>query len=224
MNIKNFKYNENEYGMNYVVFYPDDYKDKPLLVYLHGAGERGKDITHLYRHGIPKLLQEGQKIDAVVLCPQCPEQFVWDNVVERTKAIIDRVACDFEIKNDRILLTGSSMGGFGTWMMAKTYPSFFAAIAPVAGGGMAWRTPKLKNTPVLAIHGSDDSAVPPVYSQLMVNGVNDAGGSAEYIQLDGYNHCDGIDYAYRNTKLIQWILRQRRTNFDYVPEICEEMF
>lgn len=224
MNIKDYMYSENKFGMNYKVFYPDNYKDLPLIVYLHGAGERGKNISHLYRHGLPKLINEGKEFNAVILCPQCPEQYVWDNVVERTKRIIDHVAADYEIKIDRICITGSSMGGFGTWMMAKTYPSFFARIAPVAGGGMSWRTPKLKTTPVLAIHGVEDEIVPIIYSHLMVDGVNSNGGNAEIIELDGLGHNDGIDFAYRNTKLMDWLAKQRRTNFEYNPEICEEIF
>lgn len=224
MNIKDYMYNENEFGMNYKVFYPDTYKDLPLIVYLHGAGERGKNISHLYRHGIPKLIEEGKEIPAVILSPQCPEWCVWDNVVDNVKKIIDYVAEEFEIKKDRICITGSSMGGFGTWMIAETYPSFFAGIAPVAGGGMSWRTSKLYTTPVLAVHGGADTVVPIVYSQLMVDGVNNEGGNAELIELDNYGHDDGIDYAYRNTKLIDWLTKQRRTNFEYVPEICEDIF
>ena len=224
MNIKDYMYNENEFDMNYKVFYPDNYEALPLIVYLHGAGERGKNISHLYRHGIPKLISEGKEIPAVVLCPQCPDWCVWNNVVDRVKKIIDGVAEEFEIKKDRICITGSSMGGFGTWMMGKTYPSFFAAIAPVAGGGMSWRTSKLRTTPVLAVHGREDTVVPPVYSQLMVDGVNSNGGSAELIVLDGYGHNDGIDYAYRHTKIIEWLVNHRRTDFIYVPEVCEEMF
>ncbi|MBR5507220.1 MAG: prolyl oligopeptidase family serine peptidase [Clostridia bacterium] len=224
MNFKDCMYNENEFGMNYKVFYPDDYKDLPLIVYLHGAGERGKNISHLYRHAIPKLIQEGNSFNAVILCPQCPEHYVWDNVVENVKGIIDRVAAEYEIKKDRICITGSSMGGFGTWMMAKTYPSFFAGIAPVAGGGMSWRTRKLISTPVLAIHGDEDGVVPLIYSQLMVDGVNANGGCAELIKLNGCGHNDGVDCAYRNTKVMDWLLQQRRTNFEYIPEVCEEMF
>lgn len=224
MNIKHCMYSENEFGMNYITCYPDNYRDLPLIVYLHGAGERGKNISHLYRHAIPKLIQEGKQFNAVILCPQCPGIYVWDNVVEKTKGIIDRVASEYEIKKDRISITGSSMGGFGTWMMAKTYPSFFAGIAPVAGGGMSWRTPKLKTTPVLAVHGAEDKTVPLIYSQLMVDGVNSNGGNAEIIELDGLGHNDGIDFAYRNTNIIDWLVKQRRTNFEYIPEICEGIF
>ena len=224
MNVKDCMYNENEFGINYKIFCPDEYKDLPLIVYLHGAGERGKNISHLYRHGIPKLIQEGRVFNAVILRPQCPENYVWNNVVETVKKLIDHVVEEYGINKDRICITGSSMGGFGTWMMAKTYPSFFAGVAPVAGGGMSWRTGKLRTTPVLAIHGNADDVVPPIYSKLMVDGVNSNGGQAEYIELDGYGHSDGIDFAYRNTKLMDWLISLRRTNFEYIPEICEEMF
>lgn len=224
MNTKDYFYNENEFGMNYKVFYPDTYKDLPLIVYLHGAGERGHDISHLYRWGIPKLINEGKEIDAVVLAPQCPSDLVWDNIPQTVKKIIDKVADEFDIKKDRISITGSSMGGFGTWMMGKTYPSFFAAIAPVAGGGMSWRCSKLRTTPVFAVHGSADDVVPCVYSELMTESVNANGGNAVLLKLEGLNHNDGIDFAYKNTELIDRLIKQRRTNFDYVPEVCEDLF
>lgn len=224
MHTKNCMYNENRFGMNYVVFYPESYDELPLMIYLHGAGERGTEISHLYRHGIPKLIAEGKEFPAVVLCPQCPAPFVWDNVAERVKGIIDCVAEEFGIKEDRICITGSSMGGFGTWMMGLTYNNFFSAIAPVAGGGMSWRAGNLRSTPVFAAHGSRDRDVPPVYSELMVNAVNAKGGVAELILIDGMGHNDGIDYAYRNTDIISRLLAQRRTDFTPIPEYCSEFF
>lgn len=224
MNTKLYAYRENVFDMNYLVFYPDTYEDLPLIVFLHGAGERGKEYTHLYRHGIPKLIQEGHEIPAVVLCPQCPAWCVWDNIVSDLKGMIDSVVEEFHIKKDRICITGASMGGFGTWMMGLTYTDFFAGIAPVAGGGMSWRTPNLRTTPILAVHGDKDTSVPIFYSELMVNGVNASGGSAEFISLSGMEHNDGIDFAYRNTKLIEWLLNQRRTDFTPVSEYASDCF
>lgn len=215
---------ENSFNMNFEVFYPDDFEDLPLLVYLHGAGERGGVLEHVERHGVPKLILEGREIPAVVLCPQCPEWAVWDNVVRDLKAVIDHIVEKFSIKPDRICITGSSMGGYGTWMMGKTYTNFFSALGPVAGGGMAWRTSNLRTTPVLAVHGAADDDVLPVYSELMVGGVLAAGGTARLLLLDGQGHNDGIDYAYRHTELIDWLLKQRRTDFEPVPENCSEYF
>lgn len=217
-------YCQNLFNISYDVFYPDDCADLPLLIYLHGAGERGTEISHVYRHGIPKLICEGKEIPAVVLCPQCPTWAVWDNVVADVKKVIDHVVQQFHIKEDRICITGSSMGGFGTWMMGKTYSNFFSAIGPVAGGGMSWRCSNLRTTPVYAIHGAADTCVPPCYSELMVNGVNNTGGKAKLLLLDNLGHNDGIDYAYRNTDLIDWLLSQRRTDFSIIPEFCCENF
>lgn len=206
------------FSMNYGVFYPENYKDLPLLIYLHGAGERGLEYDHLYRHGVPRLINEGREIPAVVLCPQCPADRVWDNVVTELKEIIDTVAEQFSIKPDRICLTGSSMGGFGSWMTALTFRNFFSAVAPVAGGGMAWRGEALKTTPVRAYHGDLDEPVPLVYSELMVNSVNEKGGSAELIVLKGFGHNDGIYHAYFETDLLDWLLSKRRTDFTPIPE------
>ncbi len=215
--------NENE--MNYLVYTPNEMKKQlPLIVYLHGAGERGKNYEHLNRHGLAKLLHEGVELEAVVLCPQCPALRVWDNVMDDLKEIIDRVVTKYLIDKERISITGSSMGGFGTWMAGLTFPNFFSAIAPVAGGGMSWRASKLRKTPVFAYHGDKDSAVPVIYSELMTQVIEKNGGAVKLCVLKGYEHNDGIDYAYRHTDLIENLLNSRRTDFEEVPEICADLF
>lgn len=217
-------HSENKFGMNYIVYSPDNCEGLPMIVYLHGAGERGTVLEHLYRHGIAKLMNNGLELPAVVVCPQCPTWAVWDNVVDDVKGIIDTVAEEYSVDMSRITLTGSSMGGYGTFMMGLTYSNFFAGIAPVAGGGMSWRAGRLRKTPVLAVHGVKDGAVPFVCSQLMVDNLKNAGGNVELIALKNFDHNDGIDFAYRNTKLISWLLAQKRTDFEYVPDICEDCF
>ena len=223
MNIKVYEKNENR-TMNYGVAFPDNYQGLPLLIYLHGAGERGENLDHVYRHGIPKLLREGREFPAVVLYPQCPGPFIWNNMVKELKAIIDSVVEEYGIEKDRIMLTGSSMGGYGTWEMGMCYPEYFAAIAPVAGGGVAWRALKLRKMPIKTYHGSVDKAVTPLQSEIMVEAVNNTGGNAELVYLEGFDHNDGIDEAYRNTDLVEWLLSHRRTDFSHIPELCEEMF
>jgi len=210
--------------MNYAVAFSDDFKDQPLLIYLHGAGERGKNFDHVYRHGVPKLIKEGLDIDAVVLYPQCPGSFIWNNMVKELKEIIDSVVAEYNIAKDRILLTGSSMGGYGTWEMGMCYPEMFAAIAPVAGGGVVWRTGKLIKTPVLAYHGDLDDLVPASQSEIMVNTTNRYGGMAQLTILKDKGHNDGIDYAYRETDLIPRLLTYRKDDFAHIPEVCEELF
>ena len=210
--------------MNYGVAHPENYEGLPLLVYLHGAGERGEKLDHVYLHAIPKLLKEGREFPAVVLYPQCPGPFIWNNMVKELKELIDLVAAEYGIEKDRIMLTGSSMGGYGTWETAMCYPEYFAAIAPVAGGGVAWRALKLRKMPIKTYHGSVDTVVTPLQSEIMVEAVHNSGGKAELVYLEGLGHNDGIDEAYRNTDLIEWLLSHRRTDFSHIPELCEEMF
>lgn len=215
---------KNDYSLGGLLFTPLNIQDTPLIIYLHGAGERGENKDHLYKHGIPKLISEGREYPAIILCPQCPAEFVWNNVVRELKAMIDKVVEEYSINPDRISITGSSMGGFGTWEMALTYTAFFAAAAPVAGGGLSWRTPNLRKTPIFAYHGSIDNVVPQIYSELMVNSTNRSGGKAELVILENLGHNDGIDYAYRNTDLIEKLINARRTDFEPVPEFLSSMF
>lgn len=218
-----YLWDENEFRMNFLVYHPEKCENLPLIVYLHGAGERGTVVEHLFRHGLAKMMNNGLELPAVVLCPQCPAWAVWDNVVDKVKEVIDFVAAEFSVDLSRITITGSSMGGYGTFSMGLTYPNFFAGIAPVAGGGMSWRAVRLRNTPVLAIHGEKDTLVPFVCSQLMVDNLKNS-GNVEFLSLKNFGHNDGIDFAYRNTKLISWLLAQKRTNFEYVPDVCEDCF
>ena len=213
---------ENE--MNYMLFYPDSYEDLPLLVYLHGAGERGGELSHLTRHAIPKLVHEGREYPAVILCPQCPKEYVWDNVTAMLKALIDKIVNEFKIKRDRICITGSSMGGYGTWMMGLAYPNFFSAIGPIAGGGMSWRAKNLRNTPVYVAHGKLDTSVPITCSELMVNELKKHGGEVEFLVLENHGQNDGINYAYASTNLIEWLISKRRTEFTQIPDVCSEYF
>lgn len=215
---------ENRFGMNYLAFHPDDCRELPLLIYLHGAGERGTNPEHVFRHAVPKLIRQGKEYPAVVLCPQCPAEYVWDNVVRELKAMIDKVAADFSILPDRICITGSSMGGFGTWMMGLTYSGFFSAIAPVAGGGMAWRVTNLVNTPVYAVHGLQDDAVLPVHSQMMCDRLRRNGGSAKLVLLEGKGHNDGIDCAYEEMDMVDWLLQQRKRDLPPIPEALSDLF
>ncbi len=216
-------------GLNALIFTPssdpsNSSGELPLLVYLHGAGERGSIHEHICRHGVPRLIREGREINAIVLAPQCPAWAVWDNVVADVKRLIDDTMIRFGIKRDRVTLTGSSMGGFGTFAVGLAFPTLFAGIAPVAGGGMAWRAKRLVNTPVLAYHGETDPIVLPICSSMMIDAINAAGGKAEFNLLPKLGHNDGIDFAYRSTDLIERLLLLRRTDFSRAYEPYEEYF
>ncbi len=207
------KYFDSKYigKMGYLLHFPEDLpkEERRLMVFLHGAGERGDDLEKVKVNGIPNLLSEGKEIPAVVICPQCPSDIVWTNIVFAVKELIDKTVEEFEIDRSRITITGISMGGFGTWEMGITYPDFFAAIAPVCGGGMSWRAGLLKYTPVWAFHGDKDNTVPIKNSLEMVDSVNANGGNAKLTVFHDVEH-DSWNPAYRETTVIDWLLEQKR--------------
>ena len=213
-----FKGNNGNFEIGYYVFLPKDFKkeDKyPMIVFLHGAGERGngkEDLKLVNVNALSKYASEGKEYPAILLCPQCPPNFVWNNVVIELKALIDSVAEEYGADKSRISITGISMGGFGTWEMGLTYPDFFSAIAPVCGGGLSWRCDLLKNMPVWAFHGDADTVVPPKNSYEMVDAVNAKGGHAKLTVFHGVGH-GSWDSAYLETNVVEWLLSQKRVDF-----------
>lgn len=183
--------------------------ERRLMVFLHGAGERGEDLDVVKANGIPRLLDEGYEIPAVVICPQCPNDIVWTNIAFAVRELIDAAVEEFEIDKRFITITGVSMGGFGTWEMAQLYPDLFAGIGPVCGGGMSWRCELLKSLPIWAFHGDRDDVVPLRNSVEMVDAVNNSGGSAKLTIFHGVEH-NSWTPAYRETKLVDWLLQQRK--------------
>lgn len=210
--------------IQYGVYCPPDYdreKSFPLIVYLHGAGERGDDFEKVYRHSIPRYIREGEDFPAVILAPQCPGRVVWNNLVLGLKQLIDSVIQEYHIDIHRVSITGQSMGGFGTWEMGLTYSNFFSCIAPICGGGMSWRCCNLKNTPVWAFHGDADELVPLHTSTDMVDEVNRTGGNARLTVLHGVGH-EGWDFIFHETRLIDWLIGHRREDFSENREAFDE--
>ena len=177
----------------------------PCILFLHGAGERGLDFDTLCVQGLPKYLAAGREIPAVVVCPQCPEGYVWDNLIFQLDQIVADAIHDYPVDRCRVSLTGLSMGGFGAWSYAITRPRTFFRLAPICGGGMNWRASALKKIPVWAFHGQADDDVPRVYSEVMVDAVNAKGGDAVLTQFPGVGH-NSWDPAYLTTDLIPWLL------------------
>ncbi len=190
----------------YLVNVPEEYKNKkgaPMLVFLHGSGERGKDFNLIAKNGIPKYINEGMKIPAITVCPQCPENFIWNNYVFLLKDFIEYAAKEYGADTAKISLTGISMGGFGTWEMAMCWPDLFRRIAPICGGGTSWRTDLIK-APVWAFHGDKDQTVLPENSYEMVDALVKQGKDARLTIFHNVGH-DSWDDAYLNTKLIDWL-------------------
>jgi predicted peptidase len=201
-------------GYRYLLSLPESYQDDPsqkwpLLVFLHGAGERGDDLNLLKNHGPPKLIEAGKKFEAIVVSPQVPESNIWN--AHAVKALVDDLIKSHRVDTSRIYLTGISMGGFGTWDTALAYPDTFAAIAPICGGaGVGFvMADRIKDLPCWIFHGDKDSAVPVEFSHRMHGALKKAGSQAKLTIYPGVGH-DSWTQSYDNPDLWTWMFAQKR--------------
>jgi predicted peptidase len=192
----------------YVLYLPRGYKAEgeqwPLLLFLHGSGERGTDLQLVTTHGPPKLVEQGRAFPFILVSPQCPPGHWWSfaTLDVLLRDIVER----YPVDENRIYVTGLSMGGFATWTLATEFPGRFAAIAPICGGGIPHRAPLLSRLPIWAFHGAQDPIIPLRYSQEMINAVNAAGGSATLTIYPDAGH-DAWTETYKNPQLYEWFLR-----------------
>lgn len=200
------------HDFEFLRYLPDDYdadpqQTWPLLLFLHGAGERGRDLEILKRQGIPKEIEQGRKLPFVVVSPQCPPNERWN--IFALEALIERMVREHRIDPDRIYLTGLSMGGFGVWGLALRHPERYAAILPICGGGEARYAAPLRDLPVWAFHGDQDPVVPLERSQEMIEAIKAAGGSPRFTVYPGVKH-DSWTETYANPEVYAWLLSHRR--------------
>ena len=183
----------------------------PLLLFLHGAGERGDDLAVVRKHGPPKQATAGMDLPFVMIAPQCPAEAWWTDWAQigALKALVDDACARLRVDRARIYLTGLSMGGYGTWRLAQEYPDLFAAIAPICGGGQPLRADRLRNMPAWVFHGARDTVVPPRESEAMVEALRRMGGKVEFTVYPEAGH-DSWTAAYDDPALYEWFLKQRR--------------
>jgi predicted peptidase len=207
-------------GSNYLLFLPKDYKAKstnrwPLILFLHGAGERGTNVSKVAAHGPPKIVREKPDFPFIVVSPQCPSGEIWSNDV--LLALLDEVTKKLPVDKSRIYLTGLSMGGFGTWSLGLTHPDRFAAIAPICGGGnsidILLPHPKLskalRSLPVWAFHGAKDETVKSSESERMVEALKKIGNDAKLTIYPDAGH-DSWTQTYNNAELYDWFLQHKK--------------
>lgn len=204
--------------INYLLYLPDGYetdKEKkwPLMIFLHGAGERGDDLEKVKAHGPPKLIAQGKTFPMIVVSPQAPAtpQFGWN--IEVLNALLDDLISRYRIDEDRVYLTGLSMGGYGTWAWATANPERFAAIAPICGGGQPRMARRLKDVPVWAFHGAKDPIVPLRETEVMIEELRKAGAEPRLTIYPDAEH-DSWTATYDNPELYEWLLSHRRKRPD----------
>ena len=201
------------FNFGYAKYLPKDFdanKKYPLVIFLHGAGERGEDLDVAMRHGFMKHVREdGKEYPFIFIAPQCPDDKYWGCYTESLLAFIDSVISDLPVDKKRIYLTGLSMGGTGTFMLAMAAPEKFAAIAPIAGSGICWNAGIIKDIPTMIYHGDCDDIVPITESMTMVREINRKGGNAQIKICYGVGHW-AWEQAYSDDEFLEWMLSQSK--------------
>jgi len=201
----------------------------PLVVFLHGAGERGDDNVSQLKY-LPTWMAEPERRDrfpCFLLAPQCRANDQWVRVpwgesqsrplarepsdaMKVVLGILDHVISTYPVDENRVYLTGLSMGGYGCWDLALRQPMRFAAVAPICGGGDESQAARLIAVPILAYHGDADQAVPVVRTRRMIEAIRQAGGQPLYRELPGVGH-DSWTAAYTNADgVVPWMFQQLR--------------
>jgi len=206
---------------DYLLFLPEGYdsnksKRWPLILFLHGAGERGTNVWLVAKHGPPKVVQEKPDFPFIVVSPQCPTGQRWDNDV--VLALLNDVMKKHRVDKSRVYLTGLSMGGYGTWSLGLERPELFAAIAPICGGGdplkLLLADPKtigpIRKLPVWAFHGAKDNVVKPEESQRMVDALRKSGVKEVELTIYPEAQHDSWTETYNNPKFYEWLLAHQK--------------
>jgi predicted peptidase len=215
----------------YMIFVPHDCRGDrayPLILFLHGAGEWGTDGQKQASVGLGPAIKKREKtFPFLVIFPQSQKK-TWpidvnkrdevDGILatwsdrdaegQRALAMLGEIEKEYRVDPERVYLTGLSMGGFGTWNLATSYPDRWAAIVPICGGGDPQTTDKIKDLPCWCFHGEADDAVPVSRSRAMLRSLWAAGGHPNYTEYPGVGH-NSWEKAYDTADLYEWLLTQR---------------
>ncbi len=198
--------------LQYAVYTPEDYnKEKkfPLVIFLHGAGERGTDPSLLWKHGLLRNVLNGKKYPFIIVAPQVPStDKYWANYNESLNIFLDGIIEKYNVDTSRIYLTGLSMGGTGTWHWLLANPERFAAAAPICGTGVYWNAYRAANTPLWVFHGDKDNIVLVSESINMVENIKKCGGNPKLTIFEGVGH-NSWELAYTD-ELTEWFLQQKK--------------
>jgi predicted peptidase len=198
--------------LDYLLFLPPAYDPAvrwPLIFFLHGSGERGSDIDLVKKFGLPKRLETWQDCPFIVVSPQCPTDSYWTFHLDALNGLLDAIVGTYAIDTDRVYLTGMSMGGLGTWLLAMMVPDRFAALAPVCGRGNRTTACRIKHIPIWVFHGQKDNVVPIRESEIMVEALKQCGADVKFTAYPDADH-DSWTETYNNPQLYEWFLQHRK--------------
>lgn len=231
------RFSYNKYGnakgdsLNYRMLFPDydTFRKYPLVIFLHGSGERGNDNEAQLKWGVMNFATDQMMVghSAIVIAPQCPEKMSWSNFdrnedpvqtkllpapskpMELVIGLIMEMKKNRFVDTNRIYITGLSMGGFGTYDAIERYPNLFAAAMPVCGGGDASKAASIAHLPIWNFLGSDDGSVSPIYSLTMFNALMKAGAHPGFTQYPETGHFSWLA-AYSDPQVYEWLFRQHK--------------
>jgi predicted peptidase len=217
-------------SLNYRLFSPETKQGEkyPIILFMHGAGERGNDNERQLTHGVWNFAKnEIQKTNpAFIVAPQVPEGQRWSviewwggvsqtwedsmNVVLRhTDLLLEKLLKELPIDSSRVYVTGLSMGGFGTWEYIQRYPEKVAAAVPVCGGGDLSKAERISGIPIWAFHGALDDVVLPQFSRQMVDSLRTVGNKVGYTEYPDVAHNSWVR-AYEDLNMISWMFSQQK--------------
>ena len=215
--------------LSYRIYLPKDIPaghKLPLVLFLHGAGERGTNNISQLKHGVMSIIRHGaaSKDPAILLVPQCPNATQWVSVPWAAKshtmppepslpmklalALVREKLAALSVDPTRVYVTGISMGGYGTWDAIQREPALFAAAIPICGGGDTACAPAIKHIPVWVFHGDKDGAVPVERSRDMYKALQYCGAAAQYREYPGAGH-DVWTRTYEDPAVLTWLFAQR---------------
>lgn len=210
-----------EFTARFLLYLPEGYQEKkeskwPLIIFLHGAGERGDNLNRVKVHGPPKLVEQGKEFPFIIVSPQCPKKQRWDDAM--LTILLDHICKEYRVDTSRLYLTGLSMGGYGSWSLGMALCDRFAAIAPICGGGSfidvynasGAKGKALRSLGVWAFHGAKDTVVPISESEKMVEALRKFGHPDPKLTIYPDARHDSWTKTYDNPELYQWFLKNRR--------------
>lgn len=201
---------QSKLGVHYWEYTPNSVQESeklPLLIFLHGMGERGNDLNKVKFHGPPSFLDDKKDFPFICISPQCPDTIYWNE--ELLLPFYDEIIAKYPIDKNRIYITGLSMGGFGTWKSIIAKPDLFAAAVPICGGGDPSKLESIKSLPIWVFHGAKDDVVPLIRSKEMVDGLKELGSNVKFTVYPEATHNSWTE-TYNNPELYDWLLQQKK--------------